>query len=70
MTFGEFAKNVANYIGYEYLDLGKGKLSPEQKDTIFSIIRFQYDHGGCNVNQASGMIVEYLKENYETKKSN
>jgi hypothetical protein len=60
MTFSEFAESVADYIEYEYFDLGRGKLSPEQKDTIFSIMRFQYDHGGCNVNEASGMIVDYL----------
>jgi hypothetical protein len=70
MTFSEFAESVGDYIEYEYFDLGRGKLSPEQKDTIFNIMRFQYDHGGCNVNEASGMIVEYLKENHETKKSN
>jgi hypothetical protein len=62
MTFSEFAENVADYIEFEYFDLGEGVLSSEQKDTIFSIMRFNYDHGSCNVNETSGMIADYLKE--------
>jgi hypothetical protein len=62
ISFGQFAENVAEYIENEYYDLGSGKLSVEQKDTIFSIMRFEYDHGSCSANTASGLIVEYLKE--------
>jgi len=64
LSFTDFANLVADYIEAEY-DPIMG-ISPymthEEKDVVNSILSYHYDINDCNVGDAAGNIVDFLRE--------
>jgi hypothetical protein len=64
LSFTDFANLVADYIESEYDPImgPSPYMTHEEKDTVNSILMYHYEVNDCNVSDAAGNIVDYLKE--------
>ena len=64
LSFTDFANLVADYIEREYDPImgPSPYMTDEEKDTVNSILMYHYEVNDCNVGDAAGNIVDYLKE--------
>ena len=64
LSFTNFANLVANYIEREYDPImgTSPYMTDEEKDTVNSILMYHFEVNDCNVGDAAGNIVDYLRE--------
>ena len=64
MSFSNFANLVADYIEVEYDPImgPSPYMSTEEKDVVHSILSYHYEINDCNVGDAAGNIVDFLRE--------
>jgi len=64
LSFTDFANLVADYIEVEYDPImgPRPNMTHEQKDVVNSILSYHYDINDCNVGDAAGNIVDFLRE--------